>query len=322
MSLNKNLGLTIDEDYWHKGRIVMLTGAGRSGTSILGKILGSMQHTYYLYEPAIMKLMPVLCAASDQGARCASAFRSILFEDYFSQLVHGRNLNWNAAEDSYVGHYMPKQEVEARWSEMTRRGEIVDYIKQTKPLFVVKTPEFQSLYAEFDRSFEHNVIIHIIRNGNDVVNSSVNRGWYTDEYMRQSIVDWVEHNDNAEKCPVPWYIDEESKRYFSQWDQVTRAACVWRCLTEQGMARTAAKPATSKEVRYESLCQSPEAIVGFLEQFFNVSRSSITARHMRDIGAFKPKSYASVYPQLQEPEKSKYARLMSQLGYLLDELHV
>ena len=98
--------LSIDYKAIFKDRVVIITGVGRSGTSILGKLLGSMQPSHYLYEPAILKLMPAIAGDNELGA--------ILFEDYFLPLVQGRSFNFNVLEDSSIYNYLAKPLEEIR----------------------------------------------------------------------------------------------------------------------------------------------------------------------------------------------------------------
>ena len=48
----------IDYNKYLKNRVIIISGVGRSGTTILGKIIGSMENTFYFFEPAIMKYLP------------------------------------------------------------------------------------------------------------------------------------------------------------------------------------------------------------------------------------------------------------------------
>ena len=43
-----------------KNKLVIITGAGRSGTTILGKIVGSFSNTHYCYEPHFFRYIPPL----------------------------------------------------------------------------------------------------------------------------------------------------------------------------------------------------------------------------------------------------------------------
>lgn len=117
------------------------------------------------------------------GATPTSAcLRAVLFEDYFLQFLHGRTANFNPADDSYVGHYTPEERVRQRWVDLRRRDDVVHMLPEGNDLFVVKNPEMQPLCGVITETFPGAVIIHVLRHGNDVVQYTVQRGWYTDAY--------------------------------------------------------------------------------------------------------------------------------------------
>ena len=191
------------ENIFHK-RVLIITGAGRSGTTILGKVIGSLKPTYYLFEPALMKLIPFLIAYDQSNRRVYSLLiRSILFEDYFLQVIHGRSLNYNVRDDSYIGNYVSQPDIEKRWNDLARRQDVINYIHNEDPLFVIKTPEFQPLCSIARQMFIEPKFIHVIRCGYDIVSSTLKRGWYTDTYMNNAIIDWVERRGDERNCNVP-----------------------------------------------------------------------------------------------------------------------
>ncbi|MGA7802792.1 MAG: sulfotransferase [Gammaproteobacteria bacterium] len=311
--------LPVDSPTRFEGRVVLLTGVGRSGTSILGKLIGSMDRTYYLFEPAVMKLLPALCVLdSDRKAVYGSALRALLFEDYVLQVVHGRALNFNRQDDSCVEHYMLRSDIEARWSTLRRRDDAIAYLDRQDARYVIKTPEFQPLSEILEDAFPDMKLIHITRNGNDVVSSAVARGWYSDTYMNENIVDWVRKGDQG-GCNVPWYLDEESQAHFGGWNVETRAAAVWRCLTDHGIRHSEARPGQSMEVSYEELVRDPDGTTSRTADYLGRMPTDLTRKHIKAIKAFEINRYPSVEHKLQEPERGKYVALMRQLGYMASE---
>jgi hypothetical protein len=305
-----------DYDLIFRQRVLIITGVGRSGTTILGKVIGSLKATHYLFEPALMKLIPFLSAYDESNRRIYSLLiRSLLFEDYFLQVIHGRNLNFNVRDNSYIGNYISQSDIEQRWNDLARRQDVIGYLESERATFVIKTPEFQPLCPVAQQIFSQPKFVHIIRNGNDVVLSAVKRGWYTDAYMNTAIVDWVEKRGDEQSCNVPWYLDAESKEHFPRWSQVTRAASVWRSLTESGMAFCVANPETCIQLKYEDFVRSPTLFVAQFERAFGLESTEITKRHLDSIKSHKPSQYPSVYEDIEEPERDKFMSLMEELGY-------
>ena len=289
-----------------RDRLLIITGVGRSGTSILGKLIGSMTPVYYLYEPAICKYMAF---DDSHGAECKhmdEAFRAILFEDYFLPLVQGRALNKNENDDSFFGNYTDEVEILRAQRSLPQRSGALKFVQETNPLFVIKTNEAQPAFERYRRVFPGVRFIHIIRNGNDVVAGTVKKGWYTDDHMA-GIVDWVE---DIGLVNAPWYLDREEKlEKWTNWNQTTRAACVWRTLIDFAQS--------DYGITYEGLLYMPGHICMMVNVWYpHIKKTRITDRHIDAVLKHKPTKYPAVINDIQEPEREKFKALMGELGYL------
>ena len=146
--------------------------------------------------------------------------------------------------------------------------------------------------------------VHIIRNGNDVVDSMCRRGWYTDEYMKTGFLDWV---DNG----APWFIDDDSKVRWYGWNPETRAACVWRSVTDWGW-----EPGNEVYpghdvyfVHYEDL----DSVIEPLSEWTGLKPTELTNRHSLSIK--EPTKHQNIIDKIQQPERDRFLSLMGELGY-------
>jgi len=279
--------MQIPTDYsaFFQDRTIMIVGCSRSGTSILGKIIGSLANTYYLYEPAIMKY----------GEMAFENIRAILFEDYFLPIIQGRNLNTNKSEHSYWGNYYYGKDILKRQQILSSREKALEYVKTNKPYLVIKTNESQHQLQYYDifRKIFNAKRIHIIRNGIDVVSSSIKKGWYTDKHL-EIIVDYLVDG-------IPHYIEEDE---FLKYDQITRCACVWRTLTEINNRY-------DYVIRYESIISDTTKFI--LEN--NLKMTPLTIKHLKSIRDHKKTKHENIINQIQQPERDKFIMLMNKLGY-------
>lgn len=300
-----------------KRRVLIITGVGRSGTTILGKVFGSLNPAYYLFDAAIMRLLPILGVDKKTDKQTfSSLMQSLLFEDYFLQIIHGRKLNFNAQDDSYFNNYMSQKDAEQRWRQFSRRQDVMNYLKKARLLFVIKVPGFQPFCSVAEQIFPEAVFMHIIRNGNDVVLSAKKKGWYTDDFITTAMIDWVEKSKSQPNLNVPWYLDEQSKAHFAKWNQITRAASVWRNLTEQGMAFCQKNSKQCWQFKYEDFVKSPDALVARAEKAFKVRRTKITEAHLSSIKSHRMTQYPSIIKDIQAPEQAHFVSLMKKLNYL------
>ena len=272
-----------------KDKVIIITGTGRSGTTIIGKIIGSMEPCYYLFEPSIMKFYDSV-----------DAFRSVLFEDYWMLQVQGRNVNVNSTEDSYIGNYISRGRIRTREDALNRCSESKICIKVT---------EYTWNKFTFDDSFPGTKWVHIHRNGNDVVWSMVKRGWFTDDYMRSGFLDKTFEG-------VPWFLSKYaavgelrdvmlSLDGWTKYNQTTRCAAVWRSVTEKGI------DSDMLQIKYENLS---EYDFNSLADNLGLKISKLTRKHIGSIR--KPVNHPDITGYIQEPEKSRFLALMNRLEYV------
>jgi len=170
-------------------RILIIMGVGRSGTTLLGKIMGSMRPTYYVFEPAIMKYL-------FHPTGVLRDVYPILCEDYFLPIVQGRKIDINSRDDTYHENYWAtatEYGIAWRQNNLQRRKDAIEYIKEENPLFIIKVREFHACMDIVKKIFPNVQFLHIMRNPFSVIESAVERDWYSDEYM-DNIIDWAEFN--------------------------------------------------------------------------------------------------------------------------------
>ena len=322
-NFNKSLIMSSDYDSFFDKRTLFITGVGRSGTTILSKIIGSLQPTYCVIEPQMVKLIPVLYKLNLCGKReCSDLLKSLLFEDFIIPLIHGRNINFNSLDHSYAGNFEDIDKIKHRWSKYRRRMDVINDLKTQKVLFVIKIPEIQPLMSVIKDIFPSALFIHSIRNCNDVVSSSlIRRGWYTDSFVDEQLIgSWVTC-DIERGSKIPWYIDNESRAYYNKWNGVTRSACNWRIMNEIGMQFCQDNRESCVEFKYEDFITSIKASVQQIMEFieynfkFKVCTTEITDKHLDTVKDYEHQEYSQLIDKIQEPEKSKVLGLLKQLGY-------
>ncbi len=270
-----------------KDRLLIITGVGRSGTTILGKLIGSMTPVYYLFEPAIMKYH----AMDDQ-------LLAILFEDYFLPIIQGRNLNPSVHDDSFWGHYYSQAEIRYAHRKLSKREDALKFVADIQPLFVIKSNEIE----QFSEGAK---VLHIVRDGRDVVNSSVAHGWYTDEYMKTAIQGIYFEND------APCFLDVEQMARWPQMNQATRCALVWRILTQ-----SLEEYATWTDL-YENLIRDARGYLVCLKtRWPNLAFTKQTEMHLSSIGKHKGGSYPDVTDQIDPSERILFDETRKEYGYL------
>jgi hypothetical protein len=289
-----------------KDRVLYITGTGRSGTTILGKILSSMRPVVYLFEPALPRVFDLEWVRNGMPdyRHLLESIRASLFEDFILPQIQGR-LSMNPFDWTYWRNSHTQQEITKMHQDMRRRSDAMKWIKESKPLLVIKNPEAQPSVGGLRLLFPGIRFIHMIRNGLDVVQSCMERGWFQDDYQP---IDFVTESG------APWYVqDGISRKMWDQWNPETRAACVWRCTTE-------AMPIICNEDiethYYEAFCEYPDTAVNLIEELYSIKRTKLTDSHIQDVISYQQEDKPEVpIDSIMEPERTKFLKLMNKLGY-------
>lgn len=283
--------------------VLYITGVGRSGTTILGQIIASMRPVYYLFELSILR--PPLNNDHE-------ILRRNLFEDYFLNEILGR-CNPSMMDWTYWGKYMTLPELQRRQS-LYGRSDAIKLIEDEKPLFVIKNPEAQHMLSDLADIFPGIRFIHILRNGLDVIGSSLARGWFVDDYEPIDDYDedgfsWMNNFSMLNKNDVYWH--------WQKWNPITRTACTWRILTEMGMEYCKNNIGTTWEFKYEDFCKYLNTgFVNVAVWKYDIKSTDLTNKHLQSVKDFNPQKYDIKINDIQQPERSKFVELMEKMGYL------
>ena len=173
----------------------------------------------------------------------------------------------------------------------SRRLDAIQYLKDNNCKLIIKTNENFLLNDSFP-------VIHIIRDGNDVIQSSLNRGWYSNEYTA-SMIDYL--NDRGS----PHFLDQESVDNWDGYNLATRCACVWRT----GMEKL------TDFYRYEDMLADPEEFSVSLCNKLGLTRTGLLYERIDEVRRHNKRQYEDITDSIQEPEKARYLYQMNRLGY-------
>ena len=283
-------------------KLIVITGFGRSGTTILGKIMGSMDNTVYSFEPAIMKALPEFYNY-DVPAK-------MLFETHLLPEIQGRG-NMNRCDDSYTLNYMSGALIDANCNFLRRREDAEKFLEDNDYKFIVKNTMLQYYMGQIDWYFPGVRFVHIIRNGPDAISSAIQRGWYTNDYCN---ADAVENMIPGLMCDISPTIDSDCRELWEHWNPTTRAACDWRCAVEHGLRYKHNHPDSCVQFRYDDFVAKPKKYVKYLEKKFDLQSTYLTRGHLGNIYD-APRYCKDMYDDIAEPERTKFITLNKRLGY-------
>jgi hypothetical protein len=239
---------------------VLITGAPRSGTTLLGKLVGSLARLEYQFEPTSLHMIASVYAAGGISQILAKQLLTVyLAEDLFLESVHGRRANLRPHDDSQVLYRMHWADLNDRWQQVGNRADAIAFAQTHGLRLAMKTPH---LFGSLDlmRSVMTGLKIVIsVRNGCDVVRSIIRKGWVSDRGLERELWPYVSRVTGVN---LPYWVPVAYHDRWPTMSPASRACLMWACNAERGLAER--NSPDLYEVRYEQLLAEPWPVVEVL----------------------------------------------------------
>lgn len=229
---------------------VLITGSARSGTSIFGKLLGSLETMEYFFEPPTVTSL--FCSLSEiSAAQARFLFDTYVYEDLLVGALSGRTINLRSQDDSSIHHTKTQEQISQRMINPARKRNL----DTRKANITIKIPNFVYRLPEIMACFQLQTYFILIREPKTTISSLVHRGWFSDGTLKAGDVIWPNRYDTA--IPAPHWVPQER---LVEWDAMTeadRAALyymVQTCLPE-------ILPLQAKVIDYQQLISQPRAVL-------------------------------------------------------------
>jgi hypothetical protein len=168
---------------------------------------------------------------------------------------------------------------------------------------VEQTPELAHLVGVIPLAYPKARIVHIVRDGRDVVCSLLEKPWLRRE-QAQSDDAGLAYGTYAR-----FWVEPDSREEFEAASDARRAAWVWRRYV--AAARSAQAPVL--EIRYERMTEDPAAVAPELGRFLDAPIDSLTAAlggaHVDSVGRYRT-----------DLSEEQLADILAEAGELLREL--
>lgn len=164
-------------------KIIVLCGVPRSGTTILGRLMGSLKEVEYFNEPKTIDILLSLIDEMDEN-HWKLIFNRNIYDDLLINTLAGRMMNTNKFDDSSIYNYKTEDEINFRLSKSFRQLEIEPEARKKVIAFKLLN---NALFTKKAQKYIPNLKpLFIIRNPNDTINSFSKKGWYSDAALSDS----------------------------------------------------------------------------------------------------------------------------------------
>jgi hypothetical protein len=200
-------------------RLIFVTGVGRSGTTMLGRIIHSMEGVEYGCEPPMLfTIMQLVRELPEPDFRLL--FEACLHEDLLMGQVTARAMNRNPADESCVFTAKTQEEIAARQSRAWTKATSRDVARAAR--LCVKMPDVASLLVDVQRLYPGMEVVVIHREGNAVINSALKLRWWADDTLEHRDIVWPSRNPAGRS--IPWFVEDDRMEWWQSASELERAA--------------------------------------------------------------------------------------------------
>lgn len=212
--------------------LIIVTGAGRSGKTTLGNILGSCENVEHIDEPWFPMMLPILANSGELSKECAiELFLTSIVETIYDRYLM-RHVNFRPHDLSSVWKQKSVPEILDRLIRLKSRDDVREYAKEHRPVVVLTLTDCVPYYDFFWEAYPECRIVHMVREGLNVALEFSQKRWLSDK----------EHTNPVEAVPRKQYVDAisgtlyylphwlkdtEEQRYLSS-SELARGLHYWR----------------------------------------------------------------------------------------------
>ena len=280
---------------------IIITGAARSGTTILGKIFHSLEKIEYCFEPpSLFSLIPQIHQIPQHTWKVL--YETYLYEDFLIPALAGRNINFNTFDDSSIYNTKSDAEIKFRISKSWSKYEIEKKFVESARI-CYKMPDILPFIPLIQSYYPTSDIIIIIRDPLEIINSIYNKHWFTDNNLKGANLIWPFMKIKDYK--VPFWVKENQISRFCDMSEIDR--CAYYVLNQYKYLKDIK---SSMIINYQDLLYNTSQIVDELCLKYNLKYGS------------KTKSIISlVSPQGTKLNISKLDGISQSLSIELEEIY-
>lgn len=296
MARNKNFfskqpSLTLSPGVFEKcNKAILISGAARSGTTIMGQIIHSMKNVEYLFEPPVLFSLIPLIDIMDKR-QWMLLYETYLYEEFLVDAVAGRRLNFNTFDDSAIISVKDKKIIDERISKSWRKRELGPRVEQS--VVAYKMPDVTNQISMLQKYYPGTKVVLMIRGANDVFHSIKRKGWFTDEALRRGSELWP--NRLYKKWQIPHFVDPADIEDFISFTEVERMAYYYLRVYKNWK-----KIKNCFVVQYDDLIQDPEKTVSALAKKLGLAYGEKTKGLIESV-KLSPKDRSENFLELLSP---------------------
>lgn len=319
--MNSNIHITEIQKQNTRNAIV-ITGAARSGTSLLGKLVSTLEGVDYHFEPTMVWVLSALLSMKALSPEVAAVLLQLyLHEDLLVESAHGRKANLRPGDDSLVLNSIHWAELLSRWQAVSNRNDAIRYISDKQLQLAFKTPSVIDAVPFFEAALPESKFLIIMRDGRDVVKSTLEKQWLSDEGLKDNYWPYK----RVDGIMAPHLVEDSRVSDWATMNEATRACYLWRRDAEFALqVRDSGLGNRLHIISYEDLRRNPGAIMDEIAEFLSTKVTDLTKLGILSVRPMADKNDTEkshdFLSQVEVNELKKFNELNAAWGYFLSNL--
>ncbi|MDA8692817.1 sulfotransferase [Saprospiraceae bacterium] len=297
----------------NQSEYIFITGIARSGTTLLGNVIGSAKDVVYEFEPPIINsLLATIPETKNDDLTISNwklHFETFLYEDLFLGNLAGRRLNFNKNDDSYVGNRISQIEIDRRLERSFRRQDASGLTN--KQIIAFKFPSYIHKVQQLSSLFPSMKIVIIFRDFIEVLNSLCKKKWL--QNLESSLL-WP--FVKFKNCRIPHWVNPSQYQEFIDFSELERYA--YYIKKENQALELLVNSDKISFVNYSDLIDKPGESIDSLFNEINLTKTSKTEELISSISR-KTKSNDQLLEVL--PKKIRFELLDIQKRIMLNHFN-
>lgn len=300
----------IDVNSWNKilDNMVMIGGSARSGTTIMGKLINSLEKVEYYFEPPMLTSL-LLKEDELSNDSLKELLQFYFYDNFLLDCLAGRNINLNRNDDSCIYNVKSEKEIQKRLERSWGRVELEEIVDNST--FSFKLPEILFFLDTMDTLFPANKKILMHRNPNDVINSIVRKGWFSDELLSHTNPSQIYAVKIINNIKVPYWVKSSDEDFWIKANELNRCAYYYKRISESIVAHSN----NSTVVNYDEFIKKPQQTLDELLNKLDLKATTKTSEILSSV-KYQEKKRADFLSDISSELKRDIEKLDEQLNTL------
>lgn len=254
-------------------RAVIVTGAGRTGTTVMGQLIHSLAGVEYSFEPPLaFGLLALIDTMPEEHWKLL--FDLYLFEDLFVESMSGRRLTFNPRDTSYIYNVKTREEVEQRFAAPRRRTDFFRLLQTQRQ--ACKITDLVPHLRRMAGFYPSTKFVALVRDPLDVAASIIGRGWFSDRTLTGTAAIWP--FVKVREYQVPFWLKPDDREFWIGCNEIDR--CLFYFTAMYGDLSIAD---TIRVIDYDRFVLEPVEQFRALTDWLGASHGEFTAKILADV---------------------------------------